>query len=98
MIYWMSEDTSRIMNECGIAVYGFDPERDGENAECILELSDDTDVSVCLGDVRGMSNGDIDSLFRQKVCETAKGNDRLEEVAEAIEDGGSILDDSSRIG
>ena len=91
MIYWMSDDTDRIMTECGIAVYGFDPEKDGANAACILELSDDRSVTVRLGDVRGMSAEGIDRLFREKMRETADGAGDVEisAVAEALERGGA---------
>lgn len=85
MIYWMSENTANQLDRFGIAVFGFDPEREGENASCMVEWGDDEDECgvVVLGDIRLLSDMEIDRRFAAGLVALAEyeGNERLEEAA-----------------
>lgn len=64
MIDWMSRKCNVLMDRYGIAAYGFDKERDAEDAEVILEVKgEETERSARLGDVKGLSDEAIERRF-----------------------------------
>ena len=64
MIDWMSRKCNMLMDRYGIAAYGFDKERDGADAEVILEVKgDETERPARLGDVRDISDEAIERRF-----------------------------------
>ena len=85
MIYWMSENTANQLDRFGIAVFGFDPEREGEDARCMVEWGDGEDECgvVALGDIRLLPDMEIDRRFAAGLRGLAEGecSDILEEAA-----------------
>lgn len=64
MITWMSTKCQRLMDNYGIAAYGFDMERDCADAEVILEVGgEETERSALLGDIRGLDYDAIERRF-----------------------------------
>ena len=64
MIFWMSPKCNRLMDRYGISAYGFDKERDGADAEVILEVGgEETERSARLGDVTNLSDEAIERRF-----------------------------------
>ena len=66
MIYWMSDRTNRILESAHIGVIGFDPGRDADCAAVTLELAE-CPRTLWLGNVRGMSNDELDAHFAEEV-------------------------------
>ena len=85
MIYWMSERTSRILEDAHIGVIGFDPERDADCAAVTLELPDGP-RTLWLGNVRGMSSAELDAHFGEEVLSLglAVQDDRLIAVGDEL--------------
>ena len=84
----MSERTNRTFDCEPIAVYGFTKE---DNAEVILEVFDESHV-ICLGDVRGCSDEEIDRLFVESLTRYARihRNAYLADIADRmVEDAAS---------
>ena len=64
MINWMSNKCNRLIDRYGITAYGFDKERDGKDAEVILEVcGDDTEHTAKLGDVTDLNDDAIERRF-----------------------------------
>lgn len=64
MINWMSEKCNRLMDRYGITAYGFDKERDGKDAEIILEVGgNETERSARIGDVTDLNDDAIERRF-----------------------------------
>ena len=61
MIDWMSTKCNRLMDNYGISAYGFDKERDGKDAEGILEVcGEETERSARLGNVENLTDDEIE--------------------------------------
>ena len=64
MIDWMSTKCNRLMDRYGIEAYGFDKERDGADAEVILEVGgEETERSARLGNVVNLTDDAIERRF-----------------------------------
>lgn len=64
MIDWMSVKCNRLMDRYGITAYGFDKERDGKDAEVILEVcGEETERSARLGNVENLTDDAIERRF-----------------------------------
>ena len=64
MIDWMSKKCNKLMERYGISAYGFDKERDGKDAEVILEVhGEEPERSARLGDVTNLSDEAIERRF-----------------------------------
>jgi hypothetical protein len=68
MIAWMSEETSRIIYDNHLEVYGFN--NDDEAEACMSVCKDDIWYTLELGDVRGLSADEIDRRFRNALLKT----------------------------
>lgn len=86
MVYWMSDNTNRVLDEHGIVVYGFDPEKDGEDARCSIEWGEDKSGVLPLGDVRHLTDVEIDRRFASAVkgLALAENDEELAEVADLL--------------
>lgn len=83
MIYWMSENTNEQLDRFNVSVTGFDPEREGDDARCMVEWGDDECGIVKLGDIRNLTEAEIDRRFAAGLRGLAKGegSDILDEAA-----------------
>ena len=89
MIDWMSTKCNMLMDRYGIAAYGFDKERDGADAEVILEVcGEETERSARLGDVRDISDEAIERRFAAAAFAIGvnEGIDALVEFADRMLD------------
>lgn len=64
MIDWMSTKCNRLMDLYNIGAIGFDVEKEGDDAQVILEVNgNQTERFAMLGDVRGLSPDAIERRF-----------------------------------
>ena len=64
MISWMSEKCNRLMDKYGLSAYGFDKERDGADAEIILEVNgEETERTARIGNVVNLTDDEIERRF-----------------------------------
>lgn len=64
MIDWMSAKCNRLMDRYGISAYGFDMERDGADAEVILEVcGEETERPARIGNVVNLTDDEIERRF-----------------------------------
>ena len=64
MISWMSEKCNRLMDNYGLSAYGFDKERDGADAEIILEVNgEETERTARIGNVVNLTDDEIERRF-----------------------------------
>ena len=66
MVYWMSDRTKRILDEAHIGVIGFQPGCYGACSAVTIELENGPQTRW-MGDVRGMSDDEIDARFAEEV-------------------------------
>lgn len=85
MIYWMSENTDKQLARFGVSVTGFDPEREADNARCMVEWGDGECGLIPLGDVRNLTDREIDRRFAAGLRGLAEG------------DGSDILDEAAAL-
>ncbi len=64
MIDWMSQKCNVLMDRYGISAYGFDKERDGADAEVILEVcGEGTERPARIGNVVNLTDDEIERRF-----------------------------------
>jgi len=64
MIDWMGKKCNRLMDLYNIGAIGFDLEKEGDDAQVILEVNgNQTERFAMLGDVRGLSPDEIERRF-----------------------------------
>ena len=61
MIDWMSEETNRVIDKFGLAVYGFNTD-DAADARMVVERGDDTYI-LPMGDVRNLTPYGLNRRF-----------------------------------
>lgn len=76
MIAWMSEETNRVIDKFGLAVYGFNND-DADDARMVVERGDDTYILI-LGDVRHLTPYEINRRFYAAM----RGIDDLSDVCD----------------
>lgn len=89
MIVWMSAKCNRLMDRYGISAYGFDMERDGADAEVILEVcGEETERPARLGNVVNLSDEAIERRLAAAALAIgiAEGNDALVTFADRMLD------------
>ena len=89
MIDWMSEKCNRLMDKYGLSAYGFDKERDGADAEVILEVcGEETERPARLGNVVNLTDDEIERRFAAAAFAIGidEGIDALVEFADRMLD------------
>ena len=91
MICWMSEHTNEVLDRHDVSVIGFDIDREAANAYCIVGMNG-TSMGVCLGNVEGLTDEQIDRRFAAAMLQFAMsaaedGDDEGYEVLDELLDG-----------
>ena len=87
MIYWMSEKTNEIIDRHDMGVIGFDPEREASAAHCIVSMNG-TAMGVCLGNVEGLTDEQIDRRFAAAMLQFA-----MSAAEDGDDEGYEVLDE-----
>ena len=92
MICWMSEHTNEVLDRHDVGVMGFDIDREAINAHCIVGMNE-TAMGVCLGNVEGLTDEQIDRRFTAAMLQFAisaaedgnyEGYEVLDELLEGL--------------
>ena len=78
MIAWMSEETNRVIDKFGLAVYGFNND-DADDARMVVERGDNTYILI-LGDVRHLTPYELNRRFYAAM----RGIDALSDVCDEL--------------
>ena len=80
MIAWMSAETNRVIDQFGLAVYGFNND-DADDARMVVEQGEDTYILI-LGDVRNLTPYELNRRF----YEAMRGIDALSDVCDELKE------------
>ena len=80
MIAWMSEETNRVIDKFGLAVFGYHCDNE-DDARMVVEMGDEEYVLI-LGDVRNLTPYEINRRFYAAM----RGIDALSDVCDELQE------------